>query len=41
MRKIMRRRANKRDFRRKAGYVNSANMARTCVRGGERHPNDL
>jgi len=41
MRKIMRRRANKRDFRRKAGYVNSLNMARTCARGGERFPGKL
>lgn len=38
MRRILGRRKNKRDFRRKASYVNSANMARTCVRGGQRHP---
>ena len=38
MRKIMSRGRNKRDFKRKASYVNSANMARICVRGGQRHP---
>lgn len=35
-RKIMSRRANKRDFRRKASRVNGKNIARTLMRGGQR-----
>lgn len=35
-RRFMSRRANKRDFRRKASRVNGKNVARTLMRGGQR-----
>lgn len=35
-RRIMSRRANKRDFRRKASRINGKNMARSLMRGGQR-----
>lgn len=35
-RKILSRRANKRDFRRKASRIASKNVARTLMRGGQR-----
>ena len=38
MRKIMRKRANKRDFKRKASRVSYVNMKRSLARGGERFP---
>lgn len=35
-RKIMSKKANKRDFRRKGSYVNSKNYVRSLMRGGQR-----
>lgn len=36
MRKIMSKRANKSDFRRKSARVNGKNYARSLMRGGQR-----
>lgn len=35
-RKIMSKRANKKDFRRKASFVNGRNYVRSTMRGGQR-----
>lgn len=35
-RKTMSKRSNKRDFRRKASYVNGRNYVRSTMRGGQR-----